>query len=936
MIPLRKLYEATHDGLDIIQMIFPQAEVGKKFRIRESSDDKTPSSSLQKRKVHIKGTEIEVWGLTDFGDGGNWLKPVELYMFENNMSQEQFSEALQELAQRFNVCETIDAKKNIPRIEKRPAQPEEKDGTRTWSVKEQPTAAELAVMGRNVSQKTLSALGYKALNWITNTKDGQTTIKYSTDTYPIFLRECIIKDADDNSPAEKFYKIYEPLNADKGFRFQMYPVGGKPQDYIYGLYELQREYQLFNAKKLEEFEADAKNDGKQYHEQKLPMAIICSGERDALCCRSMGIPPIWLNSETARLESSTIKAIQEYARDIYNIPDIDETGIREGKDLALRFLDLKTVWLPPTLRRFRDHRGKPRKDLHDWMDLHPESSEFFELLKGAISAKFWVKGEKSLSIDTANLHYFLQLNGFATYEDEYNKDEQQLILINGYEVTKVFPRDIRKFLRHWVNKNVRDHEVLNLVLNSTKLSALGLEALQDKQLDFMCHTPTSQTYFFNNVAAVVTGKEIKLVKREKYTTSSAVWTDTIIQHNFKLMNEDFFTVTREVDDNGKPQFNVHINKVPSNLMGYFINSSRLHWRKEMEARFETQEERDTYAAAHKFDLEGEGLTEQEKAEQLQNFLNKVFAAGYMLHHYKDPSKPWAPYAMDHKIGEEGECNGGTGKSIFFYALQCMMPYTIISGKDPRIFDNPHTFERVTRQTRMVVIDDCAKTLDVERFFDRLTGDFPVNPKNKTIYTLPFTVSPKMGFSTNFVPQNFDASTQRRMLMMVFSDYYHQQTEDNDYLETRKVSTDFGKNILPPYATEDEWNADLNFLLQCLRFYLSVCQENVMITPPMANIITRKNMAVMGDNFMDWASGYFSEDSERLNVKLEKDGVYDDCKWAINAPKLSPHTFTKKLKAFVAVADWIEELNPKELQNKDGRIKADGKEYIYLRTKDAPF
>ena len=172
--------------------------------------------------------------------------------------------------------------------------------------------------------------------------------------------------------------------------------------------------------------------------------------------------------------------------------------------------------------------------------------------------------------------------------------------------------------------------------------------------------------------------------------------------------------------------------------------------------------------------------------------------------------------------------------------------------------------------------------------------------------------------------------------MVFSDYYHQKTEENDYLETRKVSSDFGKNILPPYSTEDEWNADVNFLLQCLRFYLSVNQENVMITPPMANIIVRKNMAVMGDNFMEWASGYFSEDSCRLNVKLEKEIVFNDCLTDINNNKMTPHTFTRKLKAFVAVADWIEELNPKDLQNKDGRIKSDGKEYIFLRTKDAPF
>jgi len=936
MIQITDLYEATNQGLDIIKLIYPQAEVGKKFRIRDSNDDKTPSASLHKRKIKVNEIEYDVWGLTDFGGDGSWRNPIDLYMYENGKSQEQFCEVLQELAQQFNLCQTVDARKNIPRIEKRPALPEEKNGSRKWSLKEKATAAELAIMGRTVSQNDMDALGWKSADWITNTKEGQTIIKYSTEDYPIFVRECVIKDADDNGPAEKFYKIYEPMNVDKGFRFQVYPTGGKPKDYVNGIYELRREYQAYNAKKREKFQSNAKNEGKHYHEQKLPIVCICSGERDALCCHSMGVPPIWFNSETARLESSVVKELQEYADIVINIPDIDETGIREGKKLALRFLDIQTVWLPRSLRKFRDHRGRSRKDLHDWMDLHPLSSEFCDLLKGAISAKFWLKGDKGLKLDTANLHYFLTLNGYATYEDDYNKDEQLLIRVDGYEVTKVLPRDIRKFLRRWVMKNVQDHELLNLILNSTKLSALGLEALEDRKLDFICHTPTTQTYFFLNVAAVVTPREIKLVKREDYKSSSYVWADTIIQHNFRLMDKDFFSVDRVVDDDGKPHFKVHIKKVPSNLMGYFINSSRLYWRKEMETRFETQAERDAYAIEHKFDLEGEGLTEEEKAEQLQNFLNKVFAAGYMLHHYKDPSKPWAPYAMDHKIGEEGECNGGSGKSIFFYALQCMMPYTIISGKDPRIFDNPHTFERVTRKTRMVVIDDCAKNLDIERFFDRQTGDFPVNPKNKSIYTLPFTVSPKMGYSTNFVPQSFDASTQRRMLMMVFSDYYHQQTEDNDYLQTRKVSSDFGKNILPPYATEEEWNADLNFLFQCLRFYLSVAQENIMITPPLANIITRKNLAVMGDNFMDWASGYFSEDSNRLNTKLEKDKVYTDCICAINATKMTPHTFTKKLKAFVAVADWIEQLNPKDLQNKDGRIKADGKEYIFLRTKDAPF
>ena len=123
MIDIKKLYESTNYGLEIIKWLYPQAEVGKKFRVRESDDDKTPSSSLQKRKVKVNGNEIDVWGLTDFGGDGSWRNPIDLYMWEKGKSQEQFFEALQEIAQNFNVCETIDAKKNIPKIEKRPALP---------------------------------------------------------------------------------------------------------------------------------------------------------------------------------------------------------------------------------------------------------------------------------------------------------------------------------------------------------------------------------------------------------------------------------------------------------------------------------------------------------------------------------------------------------------------------------------------------------------------------------------------------------------------------------------------------------------------------------------------------------------------------------------------------------------------------------------------
>lgn len=441
MIDIKKLYEATHQGLDIIKWMYPQAEEGKKFRIRTSGDS-DPLAMLHKWKIDKYG---EIWGVTDFGDDG-WNSPIDLYMKYTNRGKAQFYEALQELAERFNVAETLNPKRNMPRIEKRRALPEERNGTRRWECKPQATAEDLSVMGRTVTQQHLDALGWKAVSWISQTKDGQTTVKHSTANYPIFIRECIIREAEGDKSTEKFFKIYEPLNLDKGFRFQTYPTGSKPKGYINGLPELRQASKACN--------------------DKLPAAVICSGERDALCCLSLGFQPVWFNSETYRVEDSDIREIMNYTNVLYNIPDIDETGIRKGKELALRFIDIKTIWLPDSLRNFHDHRGKPRKDLRDWADLHPDQEEFRKLMQRARHARFWVsKSDNGLAIDSVCLHYFLMLNGYYSYDDKLNPTELQLVKIDGYEVKKVTPKDIRQFLRSWVEKNVGDMGVLNLTKN---------------------------------------------------------------------------------------------------------------------------------------------------------------------------------------------------------------------------------------------------------------------------------------------------------------------------------------------------------------------------------------------------------------------------------------------------------------------------------------
>jgi hypothetical protein len=48
-------------------------------------------------------------------------------------------------------------------------------------------------------------------------------------------------------------------------------------------------------------------------------------------------------------------------------------------------------------------------------------------------------------------------------------------------------------------------------------------------------------------------------------------------------------------------------------------------------------------------------------EQKLHLINKIYCIGYLLHTGIKYCKPWCVFAMDNKISETGESNGGSGK-----------------------------------------------------------------------------------------------------------------------------------------------------------------------------------------------------------------------------------------------------------------------------------
>lgn len=89
----------------------------------------------------------------------------------------------------------------------------------------------------------------------------------------------------------------------------------------------------------------------------------------------------------------------------------------------------------------------------------------------------------------------------------------------------------------------------------------------------------------------------------------------------------------------------------------------------------------------------------------------------------------------------------------------MMKTVKLSGRNPKLMDNPHVFDQVSQFTDLLLVDDCDRYLNLGLFYDNITSDMTVNPKNNRSFTIGFDESPKLAFTTNYVPSDFDPSSE---------------------------------------------------------------------------------------------------------------------------------------------------------------------------------
>ncbi|MHB1278267.1 MAG: hypothetical protein ACYC1Q_07705 [Bacteroidia bacterium] len=885
------IFEATNGGLDIILSYFPEAhrcveKPNEKFKIRGT--EKTASANLRQ-------VEGGVWLVTDFGGDAKPKNAIQIVREEEKVD---FYQALQLIAERFNIAVTEQTRELMrSEIIKRLATEEEEEGKWIFKTKDFTEKELEAVFADQVRKevdtdhllKVCATFNFFSLESYTIVKNREATEIRSTDHYPIFMWE-IHKSGE---PIK--YKLYQPKAQDKGFRFMYH--NGRPEDHVFGLKQCVEAFERLNKvtdpnsyEKLADEEKE-----KERKEKKLPEIILCTGGSDAMNVYALGYQVVWLNSETAKLTGQKFSGINKLTEKFCILYDIDATGRRQAHDINMVYLDLHQIKLPAWLLERRDWRGNPCKDVRDFLRMKG-SRDLKKLVDGALPYKFWdtvarydKKGNPQGSgyeCNNEHLYHFLSGNGF--YQLKRAGDVDIFIKISGNTVEEVKPKKIRHFIKQFLIERGEPVKLRNMFYNTTRMNASSLENLPFIELDFTDCGKDYQLMFFENATWKITAQGIKEYRPGEI--EAFVWQKDIIAHKVKLQ-EDIFKIDEENDD-----FSIDVLNRDGIFFQFLINTCKVFWTIEQYGRHPNGNE-----------VGRTELTKEEQYEQDLHLINRIFTIGYSLHKYKDDTKTWAPWHQEFKTVDESVSDGGSGKSIVAKFPRYFMNSETYPARDPRMTDNKHLLEKVTEYTGYVLVDDAAEYMNFGYWYPMITGEWTINPKNTSSFTLSYKDGPKIAFTSNFAPRDADPSTMRRILFSLYSDYYHHGPSDT-HPSAHTPFDEFKMQLFTDFD-EQQWNHALNFGAQCLRFFLSTDRK---VDPPMDNVNKRNLLAEMGNVFKGWADVFFSFESGTLNTNVVREEAQKDFFTSQSVRGWSSNKFGKALRAWSKYYGF--KLNPKDLCN----------------------
>lgn len=201
------------------------------------------------------------------------------------------------------------------------------------------------------------------------------------------------------------------------------------------------------------------------------------------------------------------------------------------------------------------------------------------------------------------------------------------------------------------------------------------------------------------------------------------------------------------------------------------------------------------------------LTESES----KSLAAKLFAIGYLLHSYKDEFEAGVWF---HNAQPDSEMP--TGKTLVARWVSLFRNTFEINGRYPGMHNSRFLFDGVSRDTGMVIIDDLIPANATHHLREYVKEGITVERKMCPQTTLDYYDAPKIAVTAVRPPENIASAHDGVWLTCGFSDWFDLH---------HKPYTQFGRVLMDDRYTQEDWNRDANFAVDCLQFYLR-CRKNM--------------------------------------------------------------------------------------------------------------
>lgn len=499
------------------------------------------------------------------------------------------------------------------------------------------------------------------------------------------------------------------------------------------------------------------------------------------------------------------------------------------------------------------------------------------------------------NFDFYRIRIFLRNHGFSRIRMQ--DGEYKFIRLDGRTITETNAQDIRDYVLDYT-EDIGEIEVLTKTILPGANRYLGLEALRNiyrSNLELQWNDQDTQYFFFNKKYWKITADGIEEGQLE--FLPNYIWADQRINFDPVVLEKPLVQIGYHdklqswglIDQNEEAQQRC-------DYFNFLVNTSNNHHRVSKDVG----------------DLKGEW-----QAEVNEILASKLSAMGYALHRYYEGSNRKAVVCMDTKFGEVGESNGRSGKSLFGMAAAQIHKTFEINGKQPNLNQDKFLFDGLDERHALIFMDDIRKSFDFELLLADITNSVKVNPKGATAFRINLKFAQKFIITTNHAIKGDNDSFLDRQLLVGFSDYYNKD---------HKPIHDFGGEFFREDWSHEQWNLFYNLMACCVQIYL----KHGHIVIENENLLAKKLRQDMGEDFMEWADGYFTKEmDESRTAKDEMLSSFlsrypDQKKWVKHLQ------FKKKLLAYCKLKGYG--FNPRipTEKGKPGRDKSNNVEYFTIK------